>query len=293
MNHTFKTPADGTTFGPSVIQPRRVIANAWTVARFGSRSLPADCPDAWQPVRQRYLQALNQVQNHPFPDAMIGDDLTLDFGESPETEVTLRELLAADPLPEGWQYSRSKQGEIRRYAHKAIQSIAALDPALHRGMRVIVAGFIFARRPNLEGGSISALMGPIWLGPSSEWTTSTYIENMIHEYVHQCLFLDEMVRTIFTKYSVEEMSTPDALVTSTILKRRRPYDKSYHSAFVAHVLAQYYLTRGEHEKARSYLESTRLTIDELLDKAQFASVNGLAILRELSAEVDMHLELTA
>lgn len=291
MSHITEMPAGRTSFGPSVIQPTRVAANAWTVSRFGTSSLPEDPPDAWLPVRQRYLSTLNQVQNHPFPAEMIGDDLTLDFGTTPDAEAALRELLAADPLPQGWKYSPSEQDHIRQCADEAIHSIAELDPALHYGLRVIVAGFMFARSTDLEGGSISALMGPIWLGPSPSWSPATYVENMIHEYVHQCLFLDEMVSTIFTEFSVPRMSTPDALVTSTILKRRRPYDKAYHSAFVAHVLAQYYLAQGETEKARSYLESTRSTVDELLDRQQYASANGLSLLTELSEDVNEHLSL--
>ncbi len=160
------------------------------------------------------------------------------------------------------------------------------------GMQLIVAGFIFARSPEMEGGSTSVLMGPIWLGPSPAWSPATYVENMIHEYVHQCLFLDEMVNTIFTEFSVPRMSTADALVTSTILKRRRPYDKAYHSAFVAHLLAQYYIGQGDTSKARDYLRSTRRTVDELLERRQYASPNGEALLEELSESVDVHLVMT-
>lgn len=284
-----ENPTGELSFGPSVIQSPRVVKNAWAVARFGSNSLPAEPPAEWQTIRQAYLTTLNGIQNHCFPASMIGADLTVDFGEGPEAEAALKELLDSDPLPAGWQLDLADQSEARRSVAAALETIAALDPALHRSMRIVVAGFIFARRSDLEGGSTSALMGLIWLDPGEEWTVETYVENMVHEYVHQCLFLDEMVHTVFSKYSVDDMSTPDALVTSTILKRRRPYDKAYHSAFVSHILAQYYVARGRDDKAQAYLESTRGTTDELLERSEFATANGLSLLTELSDEVDEHL----
>jgi hypothetical protein len=277
------------TFGPSVIQSPRVIESAWAVARFGEPSLPEVPAGDWRQIRRGYLSALNAIQNHPFPNSMISDDVVFDFGDGPESEAALKELLDTDPLPEGWQVSPDEQDAMRDAMVESLAWIDRLDPDLHRNMRVVVAGFIVARRPNLEGGSISALMGPIWLDPAADWIVYTYVENMVHEYVHQCLFLDEMVHTIFSRYSVDEMSTPDALVTSTILKRRRPYDKAYHSAFVSHVLAQLYLQQSEDQKARGYLESTRSTTDELLERPEFASPNGMRLLRELSDEVDQLL----
>ncbi|HET7121378.1 MAG TPA: HEXXH motif-containing putative peptide modification protein [Solirubrobacterales bacterium] len=275
--------------GPSVIRPTRVLSNAWAVARFGDRSLPTEPPPEAGEIRTAYLATLNQIQSHSFPGSMVGPELVLDFGDGPESEAALKELLDSDPLPPGWRFDERAEAEIRRDAEAALAEIAAIDPELHRNLSIVVAGFVFARRPKLEGGSISALTGPIWLDPADDWTIDTYVENMVHEYVHQCLFLDEMVNTIFAKFSIEEMSTPEALVTSTILKRRRPYDKAYHSAFVAHVLAQFYVLRGHDEKAREYLRSTRSTTDELLERSEFATANGLANMQELSAEVDAYL----
>jgi hypothetical protein len=277
-------------FGPSVIRAPRVPDNAWAVARFCSASLPSERPGDPEEVRRHYLSALNEIQSHRFPAAMTSGALQLDFGDGPETEAALKELLDCDPLPPEWRFADGDRTRLQGEAEEALAEIAKLDPELHRNLNTIVAGFVFARRPKLEGGSISALTGPIWLDPKDEWTIDTYVENMVHEYVHQCLFLDEMVNTIFAKFSIEEMSTPEALVTSTILKRRRPYDKSYHSAFVAYVIAQFYAVRGQEAKAREYLEATRSTTDELLERSEFATANGLANLTELSEGVDENLD---
>lgn len=281
--------AERTIFGPAVIQESKVLENAWAVARFGNTSLPEAHPIDLAEVRQGYLSALHELQGFKFPISMVSREMGYEFGPGAETEAALTKLIDSDPLPSDWRFEDDSAVEIRAGAEGALDEIAVLDPGLHRGLLVAVAGFIFARRPGLEGGSISALTGPIWLDPGDNWTAETYVENTLHEYTHQCLFLDEMVNTIFAKFSIPEMSTPDALVTSTILRRKRPYDKAYHSAFVANVLAQLYVFRGLKQKAADYLDSTRATTDELLDRPEFVTPNGLASLEALSEEVDAQL----
>lgn len=281
--------ADRTIFGPSVIQEPKVLENAWAVAQFGAPSLPEARSEDLSEIRRGYQSALHSLQVFKFPVSMASRQMVFDFGPGAETEAALTKLIDSDPLPADWRFEDKKAVEIRATAEGALDEIAALDPGLHRGLLVVVSGFIFARRPGLEGGSISALTGPIWLDPRAGWTSETYVENMVHEYTHQCLFLDEMVNTIFAKFSIPEMSTPEALVTSTILKRKRPYDKAYHSAFVANVLAQLYVFRGLKKKASDYLRSTRATTDELLARPEFVTLNGLASLEALSEEVDAQL----
>ena len=233
---THEQLADRAIFGPSVIQEPKVLENAWAVARFGSGLLPEGRPTDLAEIRLGYQTALHDLQVFKFPASMVSRQIVFDFGPGAETENALTKLIDSDPLPAGWRFDDQSAAEIRTTAAGALDEIASLDPGLHRSLLVVVSGFIFARRPGLEGGSISALTGPIWLDPRDGWSSETYVENMVHEYTHQCLFLDEMVNTIFAKFSIPEMSTPDALVTSTILKRKRSYDKAYHSAFVANVL---------------------------------------------------------
>ena len=59
-----------------------------------------------------------------------------------------------------------------------------------------------------------------------------------------------MVNTIFI-YDVERMEMDEGLVTSAILRRKRGYDKSFHSAFVAVTMANFYNQLGMLVKANS------------------------------------------
>ena len=58
-----------------------------------------------------------------------------------------------------------------------------------------------------------------------------YAEAQYHEFIHNSLFLDDLVNSIFPDTKV--ITTEDALVTSTIPKIKRPLDRSFHSAGVA------------------------------------------------------------
>jgi hypothetical protein len=82
-------------------------------------------------------------------------------------------------------------------------------------------------------------MGAIWLGLDPNDEISDYAALILHEYVHQCLFLEDMVRSIFIGGKTD-LAVPDALVTSALRRTPRGYDKSFHSAFVAVTLSRLY-----------------------------------------------------
>ena len=89
-----------------------------------------------------------------------------------------------------------------------------------------------------------------------------------------------MVNTIFSA-TVSRMAEEDALVTSTILRRRRGYDKAFHSAFVAAVIMQMYGRLGRSEPARASLQPALLTAAELRERPQFLTPHGIELLNEL------------
>jgi hypothetical protein len=85
------------------------------------------------------------------------------------------------------------------------------------------------------------------------------------------------------------MSMENGLVTSSILKQRRGYDRSFHSAFVATVLLQFYEEIGIPSKLNFSIDSITQTIEELRSKSQFLTNHGKNILEELEKLVTHHL----
>ena len=205
----------------------------------------------------------------------------LDFGQQEDSSFQLLEEMTDGELSPEWQYDISEISDITNKTTTALQLIKKIYPELYSAMITIVGKLIYAKKPGFGGGTNSSIIGVIWLNPSSLWTEIDYAERIFHEYVHMCLFLDEMVNTIFT-YDVNIMAKDDALITSAILKRERGYDKSFHSAFVAVAIAHFYWKLGMPSKANSFLSSSTLkTIQELKTKQRLLTDHGNYILNEL------------
>ncbi|KPC70343.1 hypothetical protein ADL26_17745 [Thermoactinomyces vulgaris] len=103
---------------------------------------------------------------------------------------------------------------------------------------------------------------------------------MYHEFIHNSLFLDDMVNTIFP--DTEVLGTEDALVTSSILKWKRPLDRSFHSAAVAIALSHFYTMLGDTKKAQSYLPSVEQTVEELNSKTKYLGEQGVLTLNQMN-----------
>ena len=219
---------------PSVIRPDAVYANARELCTYALEPEPGESGTLG--FRNSVLHTLNRLQSVAMPFREESFELVLDFGDDADLAL-FTELLTVDEMPSDWRYDESERARIETSVVEALSLLEELDAAVARSLKTIVGALIFARRAHFGGGSVSHLIGTIWLGPAPTWTPSDYAENLLHEYVHQCLFLDEMVNTIFSA-TVSRMAEEDALVTSTILRRRRGYDKAFHSAFVAAVIMQ-------------------------------------------------------
>jgi hypothetical protein len=263
-----------------VIRPERVYSNAECLCAFAGTGAPT--PENPLEFRNAFLGALNRVQPHPFWFDPTTTEIPLDFGDGDRTpEETFRALMTVDEMPSTWRYSDQERTDVSGKMKQAIECLREVDEPLSSALHAVVATFLFARRDHFGGGSVSHLIGPIWFGPSSSWTEIDYAENVVHEFVHQCLFLDEMVNTVFSA-TVPRMAQQDALVTSTILRRRRGYDKAYHSAFVAAAVMQLDLELGQRTRARHHLEAVEQTIAELYERDRFLTDHGRMLLDQLS-----------
>jgi len=107
--------------------------------------------------------------------------------------------------------------------------------------------------------------------------TNEYVELILHEYMHQCLFLDDLCRRIFS-YSMKELENYPT--RSAILNRVRPLDKAYHSVFVAYILMRHrQVTSGQ---PLEYMKTTWAAIEGVARNAVGLTEHGRSRLAELS-----------
>ncbi len=131
---------------------------------------------------------------------------------------------------------------------------------------------LLAKKSAHTGGSVSNRIGFIWLAVSS-WTGKDCGEHLFHEYIHQCLFLEDMVRTVF-RHDLGAMSEPENMIISAVRGVPRRYDQSYHSAFVAAGIVEYRARASDFSGACELLSRLWPCLDALVRERHFLTDNG-------------------
>jgi hypothetical protein len=271
-------------FEPPVIASASVDANARAVCSYaGTDPAPS--------LRHAFLAAVQKLQGTRFP---VGDGrnvfMAFDLEEGAE-QRSLEHLMQRGPLPPTWRYDdRAEREEIAMKAILGIDLLAWVDPTMRFGIHTLVGALLFGRAGRPGGGGISDTIGAIWLSPSPDWTPLHYAELVLHEHVHQCLFLEDMVHQIFAA-TLAGLARSDSLVTSAVLRRKRHYDKAFHSAFVAFAIAQLYAALGMRAHSRAHHAPLASTVRELRTKPHLLTAHGRSLLDDLAWRVDRFCSL--
>ncbi len=128
---------------------------------------------------------------------------------------------------------------------------------------------------------MSSAVGLIWLNPRLDWGAAKTGENIVHEWIHNMLFLADMVDPIFAVDYIG-LSDESAHATSAILHRKRPFDRCYHSAAVAAGLVYFHTISGDKDKADALIEPTVKTVRELQGKPDLMTKSGSDLLDQVA-----------
>ncbi|MEB3229394.1 MAG: HEXXH motif-containing putative peptide modification protein [Leptolyngbyaceae bacterium] len=214
------------------------------------------------------------------PDSNRDQPIFLWNIDNPAFQSALLEIMDVDELPFDWKYPAQIIGEIENIAAQGINLFKELMPETFSIFQESISYILMGNRYGYGGGSISSRISLIWLAPSKEWSIEIWAENILHELVHNILFIEELVNTIFL-YSVKKMAEPNAVVISAIRQTERGFDKSFHSAFVSFSIAKFYLLLGHTEKVKSILPALIVCLNELVTHNWVLTINGKNMLDEL------------
>jgi len=268
-----------------VILPKRVISNAEAVALYANTLDTSN-------MRKSFLTALQRLQ-HLKPNLSEESDKTemvFEIENVFEKDALCR-IMAIEQLPIDWQYSKDEKEVIKSRISKAWELIRYVYPEIYLSIQTIIGSLLMAKLSTYEGGSVSSVIGAIWVSLDPLRPYEDFAEHIVHEYVHNCLFLEDMVHGIFVD-GEQRLGENDAIVKSAILKIPRGYDKSFHSAFVSAVLAEMNLRLDRFDRHNFFLESLPTTIEGLLTKQQFLTSYGRMILAELVSWIEEHKGVT-
>lgn len=240
---------------------RRVLSNMHLAA------LHLDgAPPPTTDVKSAFIKALNRAQSTTIKS--LDHDLYLEF-DNPDlvNRLVERTVFSPDEVAEGAHlFSDEERAQIANLINATKSLLARVIPNLYYLITQVVGSVAIYRIPQRDGGSVSCNIGLIWLSPRRDWTVEYCGEMLVHEFVHNAVFLEDMVRGIMP--TPELLEQDDALSISAIRQTRRPYDKAFHSACVAAGIMYYYHAIGRDAEAQRHLDPLKRTIESLGESDQ-------------------------
>lgn len=236
--------------------------------------------------RLAYFCALNQIQKREIPLAEHRDrpQMVFEFADNGDRSI-VEHFLEVESLDGANLFSPDSTNRIREHMHDGWKVLNEYDRNAVNLAESLVARFLFARKPGCGGASTGDMLGCVWLSPPAKWYSHDYAEAILHESVHQALFLDEMVQRVYSA-DPPTLAHEDACIVSAIRKESRPFDASFHAACVAAAIVDLYQFLEMPERVRSLLDGLRPSIKELTLKTGYLTDHGQQILHELKACVD-------
>ena len=230
-------------------------------------------------LKHRFLTLIHELQGVAL--AVSEDEYLMEFrGTSILEFLKQKEVFGPADLNANNFFDASRQAQISVQLAEADRLILNADANLHlllNRLLATVAVFDIANK-EIEGGSVSGCIGMVYLCPKEDWDTTFYAEMLVHEYVHNRLFLDDMVNGLFPDLSL--LKHPDAQVTSTIRRTKREYDKSFHAACVSCMLAYFYDRLGDQAKVEEFIFPVEQTLRELDEVDRHLQGRGLNVITD-------------
>lgn len=223
--------------------------------------------------KEDFFTALNSLQYAKIPNQR--EKVIIQF----QNDKMCKHLIQMGAIPEEATennkhlYNDQQQEEITNNLNKAFQLLEILHPGLRPLIDRLIGTILCFNVKGFGGGSASGVIGLIWFSPPSRWTIVDYADALYHEFIHNSIFLENMINGVLPKQEVCE--TEEALTTSAILKKKRPLDRAYHSAGVSIGLMHFYHMMNDHKKANSFLDPLKVTLSELETKKHFLRERGI------------------
>lgn len=231
--------------------------------------------------KSRFVGALNLLQRTSLP---CRDSVVISFDNPALLDELCREGVITPN--NAHLFSPPEQERIVHAITDAFSYIRAVDADLHDAIRLQIATITPVRREG-SSGTVSSMVGLIWLNPTPAWTVVDFAENLVHEFIHNTIFLADMVNKIFT--TPHWYAPDDGLVVSAIKQYPRAVNIAYHSAFVAIGLALFLARANQYARAAELTTGIATTLAGLKEKGdRFLSPYAASAVARLEALAVAH-----
>jgi hypothetical protein len=233
-----------------------------------------------QQLRNRYLSALSKLQ--PWTSIQWkpnGPAITFDNPEA-IADFIRRGAWDQDQPMQIRFFPPSQHTALYDLISNGLDAISMVSHDLQELIGLTIGEILLAQEGDFGGGSLSSAVGLIWLNPKAEWSLQRTGENIVHEWIHNMLFLADMVSPLFA-VDYTALSKEEAHVTSAILRRKRPFDRCYHSAAVAAGLVFFRTISGDIKGANALIGSAARTVKEIQNKPELMTRSGADLIQEV------------
>lgn len=232
-------------------------------------------------LRSQYLSALSHLQSWTTIQwAPEGIAVTFD-NPGAVADFVRREAWGQERPAQDRLFPVHQRAGLRDLISEGLETVSAVNRDLRELIELTIGEIFLAQESGSEGGTMSSAVGLIWLNPRVEWGARKTGENIVHEWIHNMLFLADMVDPIFAVDYIG-LSAESAHATSAILHRKRPFDRCYHSAAVAAGLVFFHTISGDKERADALIEPTVRTVRELQGKPDLMTQSGSDLLQQVA-----------
>jgi hypothetical protein len=257
----------------------RAFVNMWMLATHWRRpSGPTVLGAGPGRLKTDYIEAYNRTHGTAIPVLEHGIHVELARDDLLSRLVDGSMFRPDDVARDGYAFDVSQQKIIRANIAGALELLGSLDPGLIALLDTVVATIACVRVRRWRGGSASQLPGLVVVSPQPEWTIVTYASYLLHETIHQCLFLEDRARGLFRRGA--DLEARDARVYSALRRTRRPLDMTVHAACVAVGLMYFHHLCGAREREQTYLRQLRKSVGGIISTERKLREKGRAYLTE-------------
>ena len=190
------------------------------------------------PIEKQKLAFFHELEKYQTIKIPVAQDKIILSFNHPELVEGLKRAglleISKDYVDAGLHlYTPEEQSVIENKVYAAMDLINKTSPELYLAITQLIGSIAFykAEQPGYAGGSISSALGVIWEDPRAykEFSVPHYAEQIVHEFIHNTLFLVDMVKELF----VDHRKFLKAKVWSPIRHQLRSYDRTFHACYVS------------------------------------------------------------
>lgn len=232
-------------------------------------------------LKELYIIQLSQLQKS---NLTLADMPSISFG-------TKRIVRTQEDFIKGGfgiieEFTPDEEAIIKDKFEQSLLLIKTIDSRLFEMVRILISDIVFIKsqlKENNGGGSgtSSYVLGVIWIAPGQHWSVETYVESILHEFMHINLLLGEAVYGLYK--NTEKLDEREALVMSAVKLVPRPLDRAFHAACVATVLSYFYHLLGRKNSIKKFLDPLPESVSGLVEKQGYFSDYGQAIIQQMSS----------